>query len=111
MTLTLRGCGTAIITPLTPGREVDEEALRRHVAWQLDQGVDFLVPCGSTGEAQTLTPLEQRKVVEVVVDEVKGRAPVVGGVSGNYTARTVDETREMAGWGVDAVMVVTPYYN
>jgi len=111
MTLTLRGCGTAIITPLTPDGEVDDEALRRHVAWQLEQGVDFLVPCGSTGEAQTLRPREQRRVVETVVEEVNGQAPVVGGVSGNFTARTVEEAREMALWGVDAVMVVTPYYN
>ncbi len=110
-TLSLRGCGTAIVTPFTVAGEVDEAALGRHVAWQLERGVDFLVPCGSTGEAQTLSPRERRRVVELTLEGVAGRVPVVAGVSGNDTARTVAEVREVSGSGVDAVMVVTPYYN
>jgi 4-hydroxy-tetrahydrodipicolinate synthase len=111
MTLNLRGCGTAIVTPFTRLGEVDDEALRAHVEWQLASGVDFLVPCGSTGEAQTLSAKERRKVIEATVDVVAGRAPVVAGVSGNDTARTVDEAQDVSGYGVDGVMVVTPYYN
>jgi 4-hydroxy-tetrahydrodipicolinate synthase len=111
MSLQLRGCGTAIVTPFTSSGAVDTQALRRHVEWQLAQGVEFLVPCGSTGEAQTLGPEERRQVVETTLEVVAGRAPVVGGVSGNDTARVVEEARAVSGYGVDAVMVVTPYYN
>jgi 4-hydroxy-tetrahydrodipicolinate synthase len=111
MTLQLRGCGTAIVTPFTRSGEVDDDALRTHVEWQIAQGVDFLVPCGSTGEAQTLTPEERRRVIQTTVEVVADRAPVLGGVSGNDTARVVEEARTVSGYGVDAVMVVTPYYN
>jgi 4-hydroxy-tetrahydrodipicolinate synthase len=111
MTLELRGCGTALVTPFTPGGEVDLEALRRLAEWQLARGVDFLVPCGSTGEAQTLGAAERRRVIEATVEAVDGKALVVGGVAGNDTARVVEEARAVSGYGVAAVMVVTPYYN
>ncbi len=111
MTITLRGCGTALVTPFTRGGGLDEEALRRLVTWQIEQGVDFLVPCGSTGEAQTLTEAERHRVIGLVVEAAAGRVPVIGGISGNDTARVVEESRAVAGLGVAGLMVVTPYYN
>lgn len=107
----LRGCGTALITPFTRSGAVDEPALRRVVAWQLSEGVHFVVPCGSTGEAATLTPAEHRRVVEVVVDEVAGRVPVVAGAGSNDTARAVAFSREMAAAGATHLLHVSPMYS
>ena len=107
----LRGCGTALVTPFTRGGDVDEPALRRLVAWQLAEGVHFVVPCGSTGEAATLTPAEHRRVVEVVVDEVAGRVPVVAGAGSNDTARAIDFSREMAAAGATHLLHVSPMYS
>src|SRR5690606_4858810 len=89
----LAGCGTALITPFTAEGELDEAALRSLVEWQIEEGVDFLVPIGSTGEAATLTPAEQRRVVEIVVDVVGGRVPVVAGAGSNDTRRAVAASR------------------
>ena len=75
----LTGCGTALVTPFTAQGAVDEPALRRLVEWQIAEGVHFLVPCGSTGEAATLTPAEHRRVVEITVEVAEGRVPVVAG--------------------------------
>lgn len=111
MTLRLRGTGTAIVTPFTAQGEVDEAAFHNLVEWQIEQGVDFLVPCGSTGEAQTLDPQERERVIRATVEVAHGRVPVVGGVSGNDTARVADEARFVSSLGVDGIMVVTPYYN
>lgn len=111
MTLRLRGTGTAIVTPFTSAGAVDEAVLRSLIEWQIASGVDFLVPCGSTGEAQTMSEAERQLVITTTVEAAAGRVPVVGGVSGNDTARVVEEVRTVAGFGVDAVMLVTPHYN
>jgi 4-hydroxy-tetrahydrodipicolinate synthase len=107
----LRGCGTALVTPFTAAGDVDEPALRAFVRWQLAEGVHFLVPCGSTGEAATLTPEEHRRVVEVVVDEVAGRVPVVAGAGSNDTRRAVWFSREMAAAGATHLLHVSPAYS
>ncbi|MDE3173863.1 MAG: dihydrodipicolinate synthase family protein, partial [Gemmatimonadota bacterium] len=72
----LTGCGTALVTPFTDSGAVDEDALRALVEWQIEQGIHFLVPCGSTGEAATMTVEEHQRVVRIVVEQVKGRVPV-----------------------------------
>lgn len=107
----LAGCGTALVTPFRRDRSVDEEALRRLVAWQVDEGVHFLVPCGSTGEAATLTPAEHRRVVEVTVEVVAGRVPVVAGAGSNDTARAIATSREMKAAGATHLLHVSPMYN
>jgi 4-hydroxy-tetrahydrodipicolinate synthase len=106
-----RGCGTALVTPFSASGAVDFPALSALVEWQVQEGVDFLVPCGSTGEAHSLDAGERRAVVECTVAVAAGRAAVIGGVSGNATAQVVEEARSLSQCGVDAVMVVTPYYN
>lgn len=107
----LVGCGTALVTPFTADSELDEPALRSLVDWQIEQGVDFLVPIGSTGEAATLTPAEQRRVVEVVVEQVDGRVPVVAGAGSNDTRRAVAASRAMRDIGVSHLLHVAPMYN
>ena len=111
MTITLRGTGTALVTPFAEDGAVDEAALVRLVDWQIEQGIDFLVPCGSTGEAQTLSEMERARVVAAVVEAAAGRAPIIGGISANDTARGVAEAQVLGRLGVQALMVVTPYYN
>jgi 4-hydroxy-tetrahydrodipicolinate synthase len=107
----LRGCGTALVTPFLPGGAIDEPALRALVQWQLAEGVHFLVPCGSTGEAATLTPEEHRRVVEIVVEEVAGRVPVVAGAGSNDTQRAIWFSREMAAAGATHLLHVSPAYS
>jgi len=111
MTTRLTGCGTALVTPFTAGGILDEPALRALVEWQIAEGIHFLVPVGSTGEAATLTPAEQRRVVEVVVDQTKGRVPVMAGAGANDTARAVALSREMHAAGATHLLHVTPMYN
>jgi len=106
-----RGCGTALVTPFKASSEVDFHTLAALVEWQIEQGIDLLVPCGSTGEAHSLDLGERKEVIEVTVAQADRRAAVIGGVSGNATARVVEEARTLSQCGVDAVMVVTPYYN
>jgi 4-hydroxy-tetrahydrodipicolinate synthase len=106
-----RGCGTALVTPFAATGAVDFPLLSALVEWQVQEGVRLLVPCGSTGEAHALDAGERRAVVECTVAVAAGRAAVVGGVSGNATAQVVEEARSLSQCGVDAVMVVTPYYN
>ena len=79
------GCGTALATPFASSGAIDETALRRFVDWQIDEGIDFLVPCGSTGEAATMSLAEHRRVVEIVVEQARGRVPVVAGAGSNDT--------------------------
>lgn len=111
MALQIRGAYTALITPFRDGR-VDEAALRAHVERQIKGGVDGLVPCGTTGEAATMTEGEQIAVIEAVVDQANGRVPIIAGTGSNDTARTVRHTRRVAEIpGVDGALVVTPYYN
>jgi 4-hydroxy-tetrahydrodipicolinate synthase len=107
----LQGCGTAIVTPFTESGGVDFAALRALVDWQIAEGIDFLVPCGSTGEAQTLDESERERVVASVVETAAGRVPVMAGATSNDTARAAAETRRMCRLGVDYILSATPYYN
>jgi 4-hydroxy-tetrahydrodipicolinate synthase len=107
----LQGCGTALVTPFTERGEVDYHALRGLVEWQIAEGIDFLVPCGSTGEAQTLDEAEREKVVAQVVEAAAGRVPVMAGASSNDTSRAVAEARRMCRVGADYILTATPYYN
>jgi len=107
----LTGCGTALATPFTTGGAVDERALRALVDWQIDEGIDFLVPCGSTGEAATLTAAEQRRVVEITVEQVRGRVPVVAGAASSDTARAVALSQEMEAAGATHLLHSSPMYN
>jgi len=111
MTLDLRGCGTALITPFRQDGSVDYEALRRLVRFQLEEGIHFLVPCGTTGETPTLEHDEYLEVIRLVVEEVKGRVPVIPGVTGNYTGKVVQTAREVAKLGGQAILSAAPYYN
>ncbi len=107
----LQGCGTALVTPFTEAGQVDLPALRALVDWQIAEGIDFLVVCGSTGEAQTLDDEERQRVVAAVVEVAAGRVPVMAGATSNDTARALDETRRMCRIGADYILSATPYYN
>lgn len=105
------GCGTALVTPFTAAGSIDEAALRALVEWQILQGIHFLVPCGSTGEAATMLPEEHRRVVEIVVDQARGRVPVVAGAGSNDTRRAVALSRAMQAAGATHLLHVSPMYN
>src|SRR5262245_12323283 len=105
------GCGTALVTPFTSSGAVDEAAVRRLAKRQVDAGIHFLVPCGTTGEAPTLSAAERRRVVELVVDEVAGRVPVLAGAGGYDTKEVIEAAREMKAAGAAGILSVTPYYN
>jgi 4-hydroxy-tetrahydrodipicolinate synthase len=106
------GCGTALVTPFHPDLSLDEAALRRLVERQIGAGIDFLVPCGTTGESPTLTAAEQRRVVEVTVEEARRtKTPVVAGAGGNNTAHVIEMAREFQALGADGILSVAPYYN
>ena len=107
----LTGCGTALATPFTTGGALDERALRALVDWQIDEGIDFLVPCGSTGEAATLTLDEHRRVVELTVEQARGRVPVVAGAASNDTAKAVALSKEMEALGATHLLHSSPMYN
>jgi 4-hydroxy-tetrahydrodipicolinate synthase len=107
----LQGCGTALVTPFTDDGALDLPALRALVEWQIVEGIDFLVPCGSTGEAQTLDDGERERVVATTVEVAAGRVPVMAGATSNDTARAVAEARRMCRLGVDYILSATPYYN
>jgi 4-hydroxy-tetrahydrodipicolinate synthase len=107
----LAGCGTALATPFTSNGAIDERALRGLVDWQIDEGIDFLVPCGSTGEAATMTPAEHRRVVEITVEQVRGRVPVVAGAGSNDTKKAIDLSRQMKDAGATHLLHVSPMYN
>src|SRR5438876_197729 len=107
----LRGCGTALVTPFTVSGAVDEAQLGALVERQIAGGVRLLIPCGTTGEAATLTPAEQTRVIALTVATACGRAKVVAGVGSNATAFTVERARAARDAGVDAILVVAPYYN
>lgn len=110
-TTRLQGCGTALVTPFTDDGAIDERALRELVEWQIGEGVNFIVPCGSTGEAATMTASEHRRAVEVVVEQVRGRMPVVAGAGGNDTRRAIETSREMRAAGATHLLHVSPMYN
>ncbi len=105
------GCGTALVTPFTSSGEVDEAAVRRLAKRQVEAGIHFLVPCGTTGEAPTLTAAERRRVVEIVVEEARGRVPVLAGAGGYDTREVVQAAKAMQSAGADGLLSVTPYYN
>jgi len=105
------GCGTALVTPFRPDLSLDEETLRRLVRRQLDAGINFLVPCGTTGESPTLTRAEHLRVVEITLEEARGQAPVLAGAGGYNTHEVIELARELEGMGADGILSVTPYYN
>jgi 4-hydroxy-tetrahydrodipicolinate synthase len=105
------GCGTALVTPFTKSGALDEPAVRRLARRQIDSGVHFLVPCGTTGENPTLTRAEHRRVVELVIEEANGRVPVLAGAGGYNTHEVVELASEMQQIGADGLLSVTPYYN
>lgn len=105
------GCGTALVTPFRPDRSLDEEALRRLVRRQIEAGINFLVPCGTTGESPTLSRAEQLRVVEITVEEAGGSVPVLAGAGGYDTAAVIERAREFKTIGADGILSVTPYYN
>jgi 4-hydroxy-tetrahydrodipicolinate synthase len=105
------GCGTALVTPFTATGAIDEAGVRRLAKRQIDAGIHFLVPCGTTGEAPTLSPSERRRVVEIVVDEAKSRVPVLAGAGGYDTREVIEAARSMHEAGADGLLSVTPYYN
>ena len=107
----LKGCGTALVTPFKEDLSIDEDAMRRFVDFQITDGINFLVPCGTTGESVTLSDEEQRRVVEIVLSQAGGRVPVIAGAGGNNTAHVIKLAREWERLGVDGLLSVTPYYN
>lgn len=107
----LRGCGTALVTPFHEDGSVDEVALRTLVDWQIREGVDFLVPGGSTGEAATLSFEEHVRVVAVTAEEADGRVPIVAGAGSNDTAKAIKLSRAVTDVGVTHLLHVSPMYN
>ena len=105
------GCGTAMVTPFTGNGSLDETTLRSLVRRQIEQDIDFLVPCGTTGESPTLTRDEHLRVVGITVEEAKGRVKVLAGAGGYNTHEVIELARECASAGADGVLSVTPYYN
>src|SRR5688572_13176473 len=105
------GVGTALITPFRKDGSVDEAAVRRLVKRQIDAGIHFVSPCGTTGEAPTLSAREKLRIIELVVDEVAGRVPVLAGAGGYDTREVIELARELERVGVDGLLSVTPYYN
>ncbi|MGD0669820.1 MAG: 4-hydroxy-tetrahydrodipicolinate synthase [Bryobacteraceae bacterium] len=105
------GCGTALVTPFKKDLSLDESTLRKLVRRQIEAGIDFLVPCGTTGESPTLTRAEHLRVIEIVVEEAKGKTPVLGGAGGYNTHEVIELARELERRGVDGILSVTPYYN
>ena len=106
------GCGTALVTPFKKDLSLDEEALRRLVRRQIDGGINFLVPCGTTGESPTLTSAEQRRVVEITIEEARPRkVPVVAGAGGNNTEHVIEMACAFQALGANGILSVAPYYN
>src|SRR5271155_3609027 len=105
------GCGTALVTPFQRDQRLDESAFRRLVRRQIEAGINFLVPCGTTGESPTLTREEHLRVVQITVEEAKGKVPVLAGAGGYNTAEVIELANELRLLGVDGVLSVTPYYN
>jgi 4-hydroxy-tetrahydrodipicolinate synthase len=108
----LRGCGTALVTPFSQDGAVDENALRNLVAWQVESGIDFLVPCGTTGETPTLNHEEWLRVIDLTIEVAAGRVPIVAGATSNSTQEAVAKAKEVAARpGVNAILTASPYYN
>jgi len=110
--MNLRGCGTALVTPFKRDGSLDEPALRALVAWQIDSGVDFLVPCGTTGETPTLSHDEWLCVIDITIATAAGRVPIVAGATSNSTREAIEKAKTIsARKGVDAILTASPYYN
>jgi len=108
----LRGCGTALVTPFHQDGSIDEPALRNLVAWQVESAIDFLVPCGTTGETPTLSHDEWLYVIDTTIEIVAGRVPIVAGATSNSTHDAVEKAKEVAARpGVNAILTASPYYN
>lgn len=107
----LTGCGTAMVTPFRPDLSLDEPALRRLIQRQISAGINFLCPCGTTGESPTLTRSEHLRVVEITLEEARGKVPIIAGAGGNNTSEVIELARELKTLGVDGLLSVTPYYN
>jgi 4-hydroxy-tetrahydrodipicolinate synthase len=106
-----QGCGTAMVTPFRKDGSLDELTLRSLVKRQIDEGINFLVPCGTTGESPTLAHREHLRVVEITLEEAKGRVPVLAGAGGYNTAEVIELAKEIKAMGADGILSVTPYYN
>ncbi len=108
----LRGCGTALVTPFHQDGSIDDTALRNLVAWQIESGIDFLVPCGTTGETPTLTHDEWLYVIDTTIEVTAGRVPIVAGATSNATHEAGEKAKELgARPGVNAILTASPYYN
>ncbi len=106
----LSGALTALVTPFRNG-EIDENAYRALIEWQIEQGINGLVPCGTTGESATMSHAEHERVIEICVEQAAGRVPVVAGAGSNYTKEAISLTRYAKKVGADAALHITPYYN
>jgi 4-hydroxy-tetrahydrodipicolinate synthase len=107
----LTGCGTALVTPFRRDLSLDEETLRRLVRRQIDAGVNFLVPCGTTGESPTLGRAEHLRVVAITLEEARDKVPVLAGAGGYNTREVIELAQELERMGADGILSVTPYYN
>src|SRR6059058_3581097 len=108
----LRGCGTALVTPFKSDGSIDEPCLRKFVEWQIESKIDFLVPCGTTGETPCLTHDEWLRVIDIVIEVNKGRVPICAGATSNNTREAVEKAKEVASRkGVDYILTASPYYN
>src|ERR1700759_853328 len=108
----LHGCGTALVTRFHEDGSIDEPALGNLIAWQVESGIDFLVPCGTTGETPTLSHNEWLHVIDVTVEVVAGRVPILAGATSNSTSEAVAKAKEVAARpGVNAILTASPYYN
>src|SRR5664279_2704855 len=108
----ISGCGTALVTPFREDGGVDESALVRLVNWQIESGIDFLIPCGTTGEASTLNEAEWLRVIELTVQTVAGRVPVFGGCTHNSTSEAVAKATKLSKMpGLTGILTANPYYN
>jgi 4-hydroxy-tetrahydrodipicolinate synthase len=105
------GCGTALVTPFRRDQSLDEETLRKLVRRQVDAGINFLVPCGTTGESPTLTRAEHLRVVEIAIEEAHGKVPVLAGAGGYNTREVIELAQEIEHRGAEGILSVTPYYN
>lgn len=106
-----KGTACAIVTPFNENRKVDYKALKRQIDFQIDNGTDAIVVCGTTGESATLDARERRQVIKTTVRHVDGRVPVIAGTGGNNTRDVIKKSLSAESLGVDALLIVTPYYN
>jgi 4-hydroxy-tetrahydrodipicolinate synthase len=105
------GALTALVTPFANDRSIDEDTFREHIEWQIQEGIDGLVPCGTTGESATMSHEEHKQVIRMCLDQAKGRVPVVAGTGSNNTSEAIELTTFAKEAGADGVLSITPYYN